>query len=39
MKAAFGIMPPLENAPRGKRERAKRYVERAMRDIKGVKVC
>ncbi|MBI5081525.1 MAG: methylenetetrahydrofolate--tRNA-(uracil(54)-C(5))-methyltransferase (FADH(2)-oxidizing) TrmFO, partial [Chloroflexi bacterium] len=34
MKAAFGLMPPLENAPRGKRERAKRYAERAMRDIK-----
>ncbi|MEK7442167.1 MAG: methylenetetrahydrofolate--tRNA-(uracil(54)-C(5))-methyltransferase (FADH(2)-oxidizing) TrmFO, partial [Chloroflexota bacterium] len=31
MKAAFGLMPPLENAPRGKRDRAKRYAERAMR--------
>jgi hypothetical protein len=26
-------MPPLENAPRGKRERAKRYAERAMKEI------
>ncbi len=34
MKAAFGLMPPLENAPRGKRDRAKRYAERAMRGIK-----
>jgi len=34
MKAAFGLMPPLENAPRGKRERAKRYAERAMKEIR-----
>ena len=34
MTAAFGLMPPLENAPRGKRDRAKRYAERAMREIK-----
>ena len=34
MKAAFRLMPPLENAPRGKRDRAKRYAERAMREIR-----
>jgi len=34
MKAAFGLMPPLENAPRGKRDRAKRYAERAIRELK-----
>lgn len=34
MKAAFGLMPPLENAPRGKRDRAKRYAERAMKEIR-----
>jgi methylenetetrahydrofolate--tRNA-(uracil-5-)-methyltransferase len=33
MKAAFGLMPPLENAPRGKRDRAKRYAARAMKDM------
>lgn len=36
MKAAFGLMPPLENAPRGKRDRAKRYAERAMREIREI---
>jgi len=36
MKAAFGLMPPLENAPRGKRDRAKRYAERAMRNIREI---
>ncbi len=36
MKAAFGLMPPLENAPRGKRDRAKKYAERAMREIREI---
>ena len=30
MKANFGLMPPLENPPKGKRDRARRYVERAL---------
>ncbi len=33
MKAAFGILPPLENPPRDKRARAKLYSERAIRDM------
>ncbi len=33
MKAAFGILPPLENPPHDKRARAKLYSERAIRDM------
>lgn len=33
MKANYGILPPLENPPRGKRERAAAYSERALRDL------
>jgi methylenetetrahydrofolate--tRNA-(uracil-5-)-methyltransferase len=33
MKAAFGILPPLENPPRDKRARAKLYAERAIQDM------
>ena len=36
MKAAFGLMPPLESAPRGKRERAKRYAERALKEVREI---
>jgi methylenetetrahydrofolate--tRNA-(uracil-5-)-methyltransferase len=35
MKANFGIMPPLEAAPRGKRDRAAEYAERALADLDG----
>lgn len=33
MKANFGILPVLENPPRGKRERAAAYVERALQAL------
>lgn len=33
MKANYGILPPLENPPRGKRERAAAYSERALADL------
>lgn len=33
MKANYGILPPLEHPPRGKRERAAAYSERALRDL------
>jgi len=33
MKANFGILPPLENPPRNKRERKRAYAERALRDL------
>ncbi len=33
MKANFGIMPELENAPRGKRDRAQAYSRRALKDL------
>ncbi len=33
MKANYGILPPLANPPRGKRERAQAYSERAQREI------
>jgi methylenetetrahydrofolate--tRNA-(uracil-5-)-methyltransferase len=33
MKANFGIMPPLENPPKGKRERAVEYAARALADL------
>ncbi len=33
MKANFGLMPPLDDPPRGKRGRAARYAERAMREL------
>jgi len=33
MKANFGILPPLENPPRDKRQRAALYVERAQADF------
>lgn len=38
MKANFGIMPPLEEAPRGKRDRASEYAKRAMDDLQAFKV-
>ena len=34
MKANFGIMPELENVPRGKRDRARAYSQRAMDALK-----
>jgi methylenetetrahydrofolate--tRNA-(uracil-5-)-methyltransferase len=33
MKANFGILPPLDAAPRGKRDRRQAYAERAARDL------
>jgi methylenetetrahydrofolate--tRNA-(uracil-5-)-methyltransferase len=33
MKANYGIMPPLEHPPRGKRERAQAYSARALADL------
>lgn len=33
MKANFGIMPPLEQSIKGKRQRAAAYTERALRDL------
>ncbi len=33
MKANYGILPPLENPPRGKRERAAAYSGRALADL------
>ncbi len=33
MKANYGILPPLEHPPRGKRERAAAYSQRALRDL------
>jgi methylenetetrahydrofolate--tRNA-(uracil-5-)-methyltransferase len=33
MKAAFGILPPLENPLRDKRKRSKQYAERAIQDM------
>jgi methylenetetrahydrofolate--tRNA-(uracil-5-)-methyltransferase len=33
MKANFGLMPPLDNSPKGKRDRARRYVERALAEL------
>ncbi len=35
MKANFGIMPPLEVAPRRKSERKRAFAERAARDLEG----
>lgn len=36
MKANFGLMPPLENPPKGKRDRARRYVERALTEMENL---
>ncbi|MBI3241439.1 MAG: methylenetetrahydrofolate--tRNA-(uracil(54)-C(5))-methyltransferase (FADH(2)-oxidizing) TrmFO [Chloroflexi bacterium] len=33
MKANFRLMPPLENSPRGRRDRAKLYTARALADL------
>jgi methylenetetrahydrofolate--tRNA-(uracil-5-)-methyltransferase len=33
MKANMGILPDLENPPKGKRQRAAAYAERAMQDL------
>jgi methylenetetrahydrofolate--tRNA-(uracil-5-)-methyltransferase len=33
MKAAYGIMPPLAQAPRHKRERSQAYATRALKDL------
>jgi len=33
MKANYGILPPLESPPRGKRERAQAYSARALADL------
>lgn len=35
MKAAFGLLPPLEDAPRGKPERYAAYAARGARDLTG----
>ncbi|GAB4495577.1 MAG: methylenetetrahydrofolate--tRNA-(uracil(54)-C(5)) -methyltransferase (FADH(2)-oxidizing) TrmFO [Anaerolineales bacterium] len=34
MKANFGLLPPLENAPRGKRERGAEYAQRALQSLR-----
>jgi methylenetetrahydrofolate--tRNA-(uracil-5-)-methyltransferase len=34
MKANYGILPPLENQPRGKRERYQAFTQRALADLK-----
>lgn len=40
MKANYGILPPLENAERlGKRERARLYGERSLRDLSSMLKC
>ena len=36
MKANFGILPPLDNAPRGKRERNQAFSRRALSDLGAV---
>jgi methylenetetrahydrofolate--tRNA-(uracil-5-)-methyltransferase len=36
MKANFGILPPLENAPRGKRDRYRVLSQRAIDDMRKV---
>ena len=33
MKANFGILPPLENPPKGKRERQQAFAARAAGDL------
>ncbi|NTU62757.1 MAG: methylenetetrahydrofolate--tRNA-(uracil(54)-C(5))-methyltransferase (FADH(2)-oxidizing) TrmFO, partial [Chloroflexi bacterium] len=33
MKANYGILPPLENSPRGKRDRYRAFSQRALRDL------
>ncbi|MBI4316390.1 MAG: hypothetical protein HY679_10670, partial [Chloroflexi bacterium] len=35
MKANFGLMPPLDDPPRGRRERARRYSARALEALEG----
>jgi methylenetetrahydrofolate--tRNA-(uracil-5-)-methyltransferase len=35
MKANFGILPPLENSPRGKRDRFKLFSQRALSAMEG----
>jgi methylenetetrahydrofolate--tRNA-(uracil-5-)-methyltransferase len=35
MKANYGILPPLENRPRGKRERYQAFSRRAIEDLQG----
>jgi methylenetetrahydrofolate--tRNA-(uracil-5-)-methyltransferase len=35
MKANFGLMPPLDDPPRGKRERARLYSARALGALEG----
>lgn len=37
MKANFGILPPLENSPRGKRDRFQAYSQRALHEMKAFK--
>jgi methylenetetrahydrofolate--tRNA-(uracil-5-)-methyltransferase len=34
MKANYGILPPLENSPRGKRDRYRLFSQRAIEDIR-----
>ena len=34
MKANYGILPPLENRPRGKRERYQSFTQRALDDLR-----
>ncbi len=39
MKANYGILPPLENSPRGKRDRYRIFSERALRDLHSTLAC
>ena len=39
MKANYGILPPLENRPRGKRERYQAVTQRALTDLKAHLAC
>ena len=38
MKANYGILPPLENRPRGKRERYQAFTQRALTDLRAMLV-
>jgi folate-dependent tRNA-U54 methylase TrmFO/GidA len=34
MKANYGILPPLENTPRGKRDRYRAFSQRALDELR-----
>ena len=39
MKANYGLLPPLENRPRGQRERYQAFSRRALEDLQGFATC